>query len=262
MSSDALLRSELADGVFTITLHDGKANVMSLPMLRAIEAELDEALAERAVVVLAARGKAFSGGFDLATFQQRGPEPVDMLESGARLAARLLAYPRPVVAACQGHAVAMGALLLLGADIRLCADADLRIQLNEVQVGLTMPRFAIALCRQRLTPASLHRAITTAAPFDARQAQSAGFADELVPLADLLSCARQQALRLAAYPANAFAESKRRLAAPASRALDQAIAEDLADWRAAFAADTSAVAAPRTGSSAAATHTGQQTRPR
>lgn len=231
MSRNAILSSDHADGVTTITLHDGKANVMSLDMLRALDDALGAAQADRAAVVLAARGKAFSGGFDLATLQQRGPTLVQMLEAGARLSARLLGHPRPVVAACQGHAVAMGAFLLLGADIRLCANADLRIQLNEVQVGLTMPRFAIALCQQRLTSASLHAAIATARPFNPAQALSAGFVDELVDPATLLAVAQQHALQLAGYPMNAFEASKRRLVAPALQALEQAIAEDVADWR-------------------------------
>ena len=238
MSLDPLLSSDHADGVTTITLHDGKANVMSLAMLRALDDALESAQAAQAAVVLAARGRAFSGGFDLATFQRRGPELVQMLEAGARLAARLLRHPRPVVVACQGHAVAMGAFLLLSADHRLCSDADLRIQLNEVQVGLTMPQFAIALCRQRLVPASVHAAVATARPFSPAEAMSAGFVDELVDPATLLSAAREHALRMAAYPMPAFDASKRRLVAPALQALEQAIAEDVADWRAQSITDT------------------------
>lgn len=232
MSNDPLLSSEHADGVTTITLHDGKANVMSLAMLRALDGALDAANADRAAVVLAARGKAFSGGFDLGAFERRGLELVQMLEAGARLAARLLAYPRPVVAACSGHAIAMGAFLLLSADHRLCARSDLRIQLNEVQAGLTMPHFAIALCRQRLTPPSLHAAVVTARPFSAEQALAAGFVDELVEPAALLDTAQHHARRLAGYPALAFEATKRRLGAPALQALEQAIAQDTADWRA------------------------------
>ena len=238
MSHDPLLSCDHTDGVTTITLHDGKANVMGLEMLRALDDALGAAQAVHAAVVLTARGKAFSGGFDLATFQRRGPELANMLEAGARLAARLLAFPRPVVVACQGHAVAMGAFLLLAADSRLCADTDLRIQLNEVQVGLTMPRFAIALCRHRLTPASLHAAIVTARPFNAAQALSAGFADELAAPADLLAAAQRHAQRLADYPAAAFESTKRRSATPGLQAIDQAIKEDVAEWRTRAISDT------------------------
>jgi enoyl-CoA hydratase len=232
MSSDALLSSVHADGVTTITMHDGKANVMSLDMLGALDGALNAAQADRAAVVLAARGKSFSGGFDLGAFERRGAELAQMLEAGARLAARVLAYPRPVVAACSGHAVAMGTFLLLSADHRLCSNAELRIQLNEVQVGLTMPRFAVALCRQRLTPPSLHAAIVTARAFTAAQALSAGFVDELVDPAELLASAQRHAQRLAGFAPQAFEATKRRLGEPALQALEQAITDDVADWRA------------------------------
>lgn len=236
MNSDTLLSSEQADGVTTITMHDGKANVMSLAMLQALEGALTAAQADRAAVVLAARGQCYSGGFDLGAFERGGAELPQMLEAGARLAARLLAYPRPVVAACNGHAVAMGAFVLLAADHRLCSNGALRIQLNEVQAGLTMPRFAVALCRQRLTPPALHAAVVTARSFTAAQALSAGFVDDLVDPDALVAAAQQQAQRLAGFAPRAFEATKRRLVAPALRALEQAIAEDLADWLAQTAA--------------------------
>ena len=60
---------------------------------------------------------------------------------------------------------------------------------------------------------------------------SAGFIDELVDPATLLASAQEHALELADYPAAAFEASKRRLVAPALQALEQAIGEDVADWR-------------------------------
>jgi hypothetical protein len=67
---------------------------------------------------------------------------------------------------------------------------------------------------------------------------SAGFVDELVDPSTLLATAQQHALRLAAYPIAAFEASKRRLVAPALQALEHAIAEDVADWRAQSITDT------------------------
>lgn len=232
MTPQPLVARDRATGVTTLTLDDGKANVMNVEMLRALDAALTRAQAESAAVVLTAKGRAFSGGFDLGAFRRDRRELAKMLEAGARLTARLLAYPRPVVAACNGHAIAMGAFLLLAADARLCAAADLRIQLNEVQIGLTMPRFAIALCRQRLAPAGLHASIVTSRPFGAAEAVAAGFVDELVEPGGLLPAAQALAGRLAALPAPAFEATKRRLAQPLLRHLEEAIADDLAEWRA------------------------------
>ena len=229
----------LSDRIARITLDDGKRNAMSRETLGLLHQAFEKAEKEAKAVTLVGRPGVFSAGFDLQVFGRGDPDEIHgMVRLGAELALRIFTFPLPVVVGCTGHAYPMGAFLLLSADHRLCADADLRIQLNEVQVGLTMPRFAVALCRQRLVPASVHAAVATARPFSPAEAMSAGFVDELVDPATLLSAAREHALRMAAYPMPAFDASKRRLVAPALQALEQAIADDVADWRAQSITDT------------------------
>ena len=65
--------------------------------------------------------------------------------------ARFAESPLPVVAGCTGHALAMGALLLLGADLRLGAAGDFKIGLNETAIGMVLPDFAIQLVEERLS---------------------------------------------------------------------------------------------------------------
>ena len=154
-----LVSYRLGDGIATVTMDDGKANVMSLRMLQALNGALDRAEADLATVVLTGRPGMFSGGFDLAVFKTDPQALFAMLEAGARLTERALVFPRPIVAACSGHAIAMGAFLLLSTDVRIGIDADARIQVNEVQIGLSLPRFAIEVCRQRLTPAIVHELV-------------------------------------------------------------------------------------------------------
>jgi enoyl-CoA hydratase len=96
MLSTSLVYS-LDDGIATLAMDDGKANVMSVSMLRAIDAALDRAAADKATVVLHGRAGMFSGGFDLAVFKRAPQEIVEMLTAGAELTARLLAFPYPVV---------------------------------------------------------------------------------------------------------------------------------------------------------------------
>ena len=81
-----------------------------------------------------------------------------MVKAGAELALRILSFPTPVVAACQGNAYPMGAFLIMSSDHRLAAEGDYLIGMNEVAIGLTVPRFAIEIARQRLTPAYFSRA--------------------------------------------------------------------------------------------------------
>ena len=137
--------------VGTIVIDDGKANVMSLAMLNALHAAFDQAEKDKTVVILKARGKHFSGGFDLNVFAKGSAEDQYlMLKAGAELALRILSFPTPVVAACQGNAYPMGAFLIMSSDHRIAAEGDYRIGMNEVAIGLTVPRFAIEIARQRL----------------------------------------------------------------------------------------------------------------
>jgi enoyl-CoA hydratase len=185
----------LADDVATITLDDGKANALSEAMLGEIAAGLDRAEADGAkAVVLAGRPTLFSAGFDLKTEGDGWPP---MLTAGARLAARMLAFPAPVVVACRGHAIAMGAFLLLSADHRVGAAGDGRIGLNEVAIGLTLPWFGIALARHRLTAPAFDRCTVTGVLLDPAAARAVGFLDEVVPVDDVDARARAVALELA-----------------------------------------------------------------
>ncbi len=229
---DKLLTYALSDGIATVTLDDGKANVMSLRMLQALDAALERARADKAAVVLAGRAGMFSGGFDLGVFKQGTPiEQRQMLEAGARITEKMLSYPLPLVAACTGHAIAMGVFLLLSTDVRLGVDTPgARIQINEVQIGLTLPRFAIEVSRQRLSPAELNLAITTARPYAPQQALTAGFLDEVVAPDALAATARATAARLLQLNLPAFTATKLRLRQPLLAALRQAISEDCAEW--------------------------------
>lgn len=105
--------------IATITMDDGKANALSLAMLGELHAAFDRAEADEAIVILTGRPDRFSAGFDLAVFSSGGEAIVEMLRLGATLCERILAFPRPVVVACNGHAFAAGAFLALSADARI-----------------------------------------------------------------------------------------------------------------------------------------------
>ncbi|HYK66019.1 MAG TPA: crotonase/enoyl-CoA hydratase family protein, partial [Patescibacteria group bacterium] len=144
---------ELRDSVATITMDDGKVNAMSPAMLSALNDALDKATSDRAIVVLTGRRGTFSAGFDLKVLGAGGPDAQQMVTAGFELGYRMLSFPAPIVVACSGHAIAMGAFLLLSADYRLGADGPFRIGANEVAIGITMPHFGVEICRQRLAPA-------------------------------------------------------------------------------------------------------------
>src|SRR5689334_7776935 len=127
----ALAGYEVADGIATIRMDDGKVNALSVEMLAQVSAHFDQAEADGAVVILTGRERTLSAGFDLRTEPEGWPE---MLVAGARLAERMLSFPRPVVVACNGNSIAMGGFLLLSGDYRVGVRAESMIGLNEVAI--------------------------------------------------------------------------------------------------------------------------------
>jgi enoyl-CoA hydratase len=219
----------MRDGaITTIVMDDGKANVMSIAMLQALHSAFDEAERNGCVVVLTGRGGNFSGGFDLKVFAGGSASDIhSMLKLGGELALRILKFPRPVVAACNGHAYPMGAFLIMASDLRIAADGPFRIGMNEVAIGLTVPRFAIEVARQRLTPAYFNRALVTGEMFAPPEAATAGFFDCVVPPSDLDLAAHQAAETLSRIDRGAHEATKLRARAPAITAIRAAIDTDI-----------------------------------
>ncbi|MDH5538424.1 MAG: crotonase/enoyl-CoA hydratase family protein [Rhizobacter sp.] len=224
------LAYQLEDGIATITIDDGKANVMSVAMLGAIADALQRAETDRAIVVVQGRPGMFSAGFDLTVFKRDKRELFEMLKAGAELTERMLSFPHPIVVVCTGHAIAMGAFMLLCADVRIGSDADAKVQANEVQIGLTLPHFAVEVCRQRLAPAHFNLAAGTAAPYSQQQAVAAGFLDEVSAPVKLADALERRIAHLRSLNADAFAATKLRSRGPGLVALRSAIAMDIEDW--------------------------------
>lgn len=220
------------DSIATITLDDGKANVLSLEMLGQIDAAFDQAAGDGAVVILGGREGIFSGGFDLRELGTGSATVSSMLRAGFELAERMLSYPKPVIIACSGHAIAMGVFLLLSGDYRLGTAGPYRITANEVAIGMPMPRAAVEICRQRLTPAHFHRAVILAEVYSPDEAVTAGFLDRVVSGSELSGEAREIATRLGKLNMEAHKATKLRARADTLTAVRAAIEADQAAFQA------------------------------
>jgi enoyl-CoA hydratase len=228
MTSECVQYS-LQDGVATIRIDDGKSNALSPVVLQALSRALDRAEADQAIVILTGRESVFSAGFDLKVMQRGGVDALRMLGAGYALTARVMSYPRPVIAACNGHSLAMGVFLMLSADYVIGTRGDFRIAANEVAIGLTMPRVAAAMLRHRLQPAACQRAITLSEYFDTDAALVAGFFDELADPPELLQRADDLADGFGKLDVFAHKASKRRIRAALVRKIRWSIPLDLVD---------------------------------
>ena len=221
-----LVTYTLQGPVATIAMDDGKVNALSVPMLAALDRALDRAEADGAVVVVTGRPGVFSAGFDLGTLRAGGDDALTMLRVGFELALRLLGFPRPVVVACPGHAIAMGLFLAQASDYRLGTDGPFRITANEVAIGLVFPKPAVEICRLRLNPSAFSRTVLLAEVFDPAAAAAACLLDRVVPAEQLSAEATATATGLAALNMEAHAMTKVRARASALEAIRAGIDAD------------------------------------
>lgn len=199
---------ERLDEVLIVHLDDGKANALSGEVIAAITEALDHAEADDTIgaIVLHGRPGKFCAGFDLNVM--RGGDlraVVDLVSDGGELVRRLYGSPVPVVAACTGHALAAGALLLLGCDVRVGADVDCKIGLNEVAIGMVLPDWALTIAADRLSRRHLQPVVAHAVVTGSAGAVDSGFLDEVVSEAEVLPASIDHARRLAALSGRAYA---------------------------------------------------------
>ena len=205
------IATEAGNTVMVVHVDDGKANALSRATIAEIMAALDEAEADETVgaVVLHGRPGKFSAGFDLSVMGSGDfTAVVTLMCDGGDLVRRIYGLQVPVVAACTGHALAAGAFLLLAADLRVGADVACKIGLNEVAIGIVLPKFAVELARERVPHHELGAATLGARIYDPAGAVAAGYLDRVVPEAELLGTALAEAERLAGLRTGAYALTK------------------------------------------------------
>jgi enoyl-CoA hydratase len=209
-----------------IQLDDGKANALSFDMLAQVNEALDKAERTAKVVLIAGRPGKFSAGFDLSVMGEGGDAMIRLLKEGAGVSRRLLEFATPVVLAVSGHALAMGALLVLSADYRIGIHGNYKIGLNEVAIGMTLPYFGVELARLRLSKSHFHKAVALAQTYDAAGAVEAGYLDEAVDDEGLMTRATEVAQQLAGLDMEAHRNTKARVREYLIASLDESMSRE------------------------------------
>jgi enoyl-CoA hydratase len=215
--SEETVSVERRGRVLLATMDDGKANALSTALSGQLRAVIDQAEADDDIgaVVIAGRPGRFCAGFDLGVMGSGDLDAVaEMVGAGGALVAHAYGAGVPVVAACTGHAVAAGALLLLGCDHRVGPDAPIKIGLNEVAIGLTLPDWAMAIAAERLSKRHLQASVVNARLVDGQGAVDAGFLDVAVAPDDVIETAVADATALAELDPKAYAMTVKAIRSP------------------------------------------------
>lgn len=229
MSDSSAVVTARDGDVAVITLDDGKANAISFDVLTGLNAALDDAFDNAKAVALVGRDGKFSAGFDLKVMTGDIADARRLLGGGAELAIRVFEAPIPIVLGVTGHALAMGGILTTTADYRVGAAGDYRLGLNEVAIGMPVPKFAVELTRDRLAMRWFTRCVQHAELCSPELAVEAGFLDEVVPLDQVRdrSVARAQQLADTVQP-GPFRVTRRTIRGGLATDLRASLAEDLA----------------------------------
>jgi enoyl-CoA hydratase len=213
--------------VAVLRMDDGRANAISADLIDELDTLLERARTEARAVVLAGREGRFSGGFDLTVMMASPDSARELVNTGAQFLMSLYLHPQPVVAACSGHALAAGALVLLASDVRIGAEGAFKIGLNEVSIGMRLPIFAIELARERLSRRHFVQASTLGRVYSPTEAVDVGYLDRVVPADRCFQEAVATARKLADLPTGAVAETKRLTRQPLVELVIDTLDEDL-----------------------------------
>jgi enoyl-CoA hydratase len=228
--TDAPVTYALDGDVAVIRHDDGKANVYSHAALDELQSLLTRAEADeaRAVTIVGRPGK-FSAGFDLSVMTAGPDQARDLLRAGADLALRIYEFPLPVVLGVTGHALAMGAIVCMSADVRIGADGPFKIGLPEVEIGMPLPIFAVEFARDRLTKRHFLSAVQHARVTGPADAVDVGFLDRVVAPDDVESEALAAAHDLAdRLRSRAFVLTRANARVATARAIQAGLDADMA----------------------------------
>lgn len=207
-----LVLTAVDGAVATLTLNrPDKGNALSSDMIVALEAALIAADADPAVrvIVIAARGKIFSAGHDLAEMRSEEDKAFHeaLFARCSRMMARIRRSGKPVIAKVQGAAVAAGCQLVATCDLAYAAETA-KFGVNGINLGLFCSTPAVAVSRAVPVKQALDLLLTGRLVL-ASEAVRMGLINGAVPAADLDAAVAEAAGAIAAKAPEAIALGKR-----------------------------------------------------
>jgi 2-(1,2-epoxy-1,2-dihydrophenyl)acetyl-CoA isomerase len=211
---------EVDDGVATITLdRPDKLNAYTTEMGDEVYDAFGKARDDDAVrtVVLTGAGRGFCAGVDLEHLKahqaggnaSKGPKLGE--EAFLRkLPLELLEFPKPVIAAVNGHAIGVGLTMILPCDLRIAA-AGAKLGATFVRLGILPGLGSTHLLPRLVGPARARELVLTGRKIHAEEAAAIGLVNEVVPGQSLLSRAREIAAEIAESRPEVIAAAKRAL---------------------------------------------------
>ena len=196
--------------IHELRLNRPPVNALSRDLLRFLSEEVHRSSEQGArAIVLSGREGMFSGGLDVLTLVDLDRKQLEgFLVTFFDAIETLADSPVPVAAAVTGHCPAGGAVLALCCDWRVMADGDFTIGLNEVRIGIPLPRIVAELVIRAVGPRVGEALCVAGRLLDPTEALAVGFVDEVVALDEVVVAARRWCEHIVGAPPEALAATR------------------------------------------------------
>jgi enoyl-CoA hydratase/carnithine racemase len=234
MGSITLSRVE---DVCILTLHREKVNALDRSAVLELSDRLEGCALDSSIgaLVITGQGKFFSFGFDVpALYPLPEDEFTRFLQSFTSLYTNLYTFPKPVIAALNGHTIAGGCMLALACDRRLMAEGSGKISLNEVTFGATVFAGSVEMLRACVGQRHAEEILLSGTMYDPPQALNLGLIDRITSSDDLVPAAIEEARFRCSHDATAASSLKKLLREPVTEVMrlreDSSIREFVDIW--------------------------------
>lgn len=208
--------------IATVRLSRGKVNALNPTAIRELKECFETAAkdTEVKVVVLTGTGKFFSFGFDIPDFLSSSREEFTAFLIGfTSLYTDIFVFPKPVVAALNGHTIAGGCMLATACDYRIMTEGKAKISLNEIGFGSSVFAGSVEMLKFWVGSRNAQQMLYSGAMYSPEEARELGLVDRKTPSDQFEKDVRSVAADFAAKDPRSFASIKRLLREPIAEAM-------------------------------------------
>jgi enoyl-CoA hydratase len=215
-------QTDIDGGLAVVTLSHGKANALDVEFCDAVADEFNRLRETARAVVLTSSGKIFCAGVDLKRLADEGPEYTHrFLPALDKLLLSLFEFPKPLVSAINGHAIAGGCIVACTGDYRIMAEGPFKIGVPELHVGVPFPPSALEVLRFAAPDRYVQELTSGEKIYSPELAANHGLVHRTTAAEQLLQAALAEAGRLSDLQPQAFTLTKMMLRKPIVDRIEQ-----------------------------------------
>lgn len=197
--------------IATLTLSRGKVNALNEPLVEELTQHLRDLESDQQVrsIILTGSGKFFSFGFDVPEFMDSTRESFAVfLNKITSLYTYIFLFPKPIIAALNGHTIAAGCMLANACDYRIMVTGKAKISLNEIEFGSSVFAGSVEILKYCVGQRNAQLIVGSGAMYVAEEAHRLGLIDQVTSEDDLMNVARSISADFSRKDSEAFRSIK------------------------------------------------------